>query len=157
MKKIVVVLVVVGAVYAGGALAVGAAQRRGDPGHCWGWTPGKILDGPGGASGNPLPMAQQPEAFRQAVDRCVELRRAHRSGLFGTRTLGDRAALSCERRWGSLVEHLEGGNTVAADAFLEMYGLSERLDPSRVADKERFMDACVPLRTRQLEQRGSGD
>ena len=157
MRKIVIVLVVVGAVYAAGALTVGATQRWGDPGHCWGWTPGKILDGPGGVSGNPLPMAQQPEAFRHAVERCIELRRAHRSGFFGTRTLGDRAALSCERRWSWLVEYLEGDNVVAAGAFLEMYGLSERLDPSRGSDKERFMDACVPLRTRQLEQRGSAD
>jgi hypothetical protein len=130
-------------------------QRWRDPFHCWGWTPGKTLDGPDGHSGNALPMAQQPEAFHRAVERCVQLRRKHRSGLFGSRTLGDRAALSCERRWDTLME-LEGGNGLAADAYLEIYGLP-RLDPSRVADKDRFMDACVPIRTRELDQRGSAD
>lgn len=153
MKKILISLAVVGALVVSAPLALGAAQRWHDSRHCWGWTPGKVLDGPDRSSGGPLPMSHQPESFRRAVRRCVELRRAHRSGLFGTLTRGDRAALSCERRWDRLVELAAEGN--AAGSFPASFGMSERLDPSSPAARELFMSECVPVRTRELRELGS--
>jgi hypothetical protein len=120
----------------GGMLMLGGLERWNDPRHCWGSTPGKLLEG--GQVGDPLPMVEQPESFRAAVERCVELRRANRTlGLFLT-TKG-RAALSCERRW----ERYDPAAVAAFDP------------PEPVLDHEGFMKACVPARARQLRDRGS--
>ncbi len=155
-RKILISLFMLGTVVMGGLFALGAIHRWNDPHHCWGWTPGKLLDGPGGQSGEALPMSKQPESFRAAVDRCVQQRRAHRSGPLGAfRTRGDRAALSCERRWSSFEDWLRQGNPVAAHGVALSYGITDRLDPASPGDRERFMESCVPIRARELRQRGS--
>jgi hypothetical protein len=120
----------------GGLVMLGALERWNDPRQCQGSTPGKLLVG--GQPGKALPMAKQPESFKAAVERCVELRRAHRTlGLF--LTTGNRAALSCERRW----ERYDPATVAAFDP------------PEPVLDHEGFMKACVPARARQLRERGS--
>ena len=156
VRKILLPLVVTGAVVLGGLFGLGGVQRWNDGRHCWGWTPGKLLGGPGGQSGEALPMSRQPESFRAAVERCVELRRAHRSGPFGAiRTREDRVALSCARRWSSFGDRLREGNPVAAHGVAVSYGITDRLDPANPDDEDRFMRTCLPIRARQLDERGS--
>jgi hypothetical protein len=70
-------------------------------------------------------------------------------------TRGDRVALSCERRWSSFEEWLRQGNPVAAQGVALSYGITDRLDPSSLGDKERFTESCVPIRARELRHNGS--
>lgn len=150
IPKSLVSLITVASLGVGGLFVLGALRRWNDPQHCWGWTPFKQLD----ASGNPLPMSEQPWSFRAAVERCIEQRRAHRSGPFGAFvTREGRAALSCERRWGQFQELIAQDHP--AESLPVSYAIRDRLDPSSLAHKERFMEACVPIRTRELRDLGS--
>ena len=62
----------------------------------------------------------------------------------------DRAAGSCERRWLRYGDWLAQGNPFAAQSLLDEFGIGARLDPSNAADRESFVDACIPIRAAQL-------
>lgn len=103
----------------------------------------------------PVAADAEPEYHRRAVDLCVEGRRAYRSGLFGLWSNREsRAAGRCGALWAAVEIPPR-----ASPWFLDApgrYGITVPLSPTP-ADRERFMDACVPARTAELRARGSGD
>jgi hypothetical protein len=146
-KLVAVLLVVVGVV--GLDAAVRAAERSHDRSVCRDYTEGLVL----GSNGRGLPLSRQPASYREALDRCIGIRGSHRAGPFGLSgvTVTGQAAASCDRAWTRLGS-LSATNPAAADSWGEGYGIHGRLDPTSPADRQRYLDACIPSRARELNQ-----
>jgi len=149
MRNKLVAALVVAVAGVAGLGAVRAAERSQDRSVCRGYTEGLVL----GPDGQGLPLNRQPASYRQALDRCVAIRSSHRAGplgLFGVTTTG-KAAASCDRAWTRLGS-LSATNPSAVDGWGEGYGIHGRLDPTSPADRQRYLDACIPSRARELGQ-----
>jgi hypothetical protein len=96
---------------------------------------------------------EEEPAYRQrAVELCVSGRRAYRAGFAGSVSdLRTRAAGRCGAFWASFEVPPENVDVLPL-GLLETYKLDGPLADTQEHER-RFMDACVPARTAELEAR----
>lgn len=94
-------------------------------------------------------QAVPAETLKREYATCAGIRRSER-GVFGAVwKTGGEAVAACNADWGRY-QQLAGYDPGPAHAVIAPYGIADVLDSGSMADKDRFIKACLALGARPL-------